>query len=288
MSLDITGFIYSGAQLSGTGRVFGLGHADRYNAISGAELQAAGLAGGVGSIEVITSADAAGNLVLFNSPLSFFPAYDGGFFQLSANPGQYAKWSFDFPATSALLVASARAGRNELRQSFHALAHDQWIAYIDKALAGTSASRDGDPSLTWAMFPTGVDHLDPNGIYLEIGQTFQVNVPWPFSPVTASLTYDIQLYADDAGHVRAWGQRWAYWVDGGIFAGKVADELQPVVSAGLGTLVTQVNQKLGELDRLLGKVTDVYYLPGSQTTPVGLGTLTGATFDDVTIVIEHA
>jgi hypothetical protein len=87
--------------------------------------------------------------------------------------------------------------------------------------------------------------------------------------------------------LRSWGQRWAYWVEGGIKSGHIAGQLQPQVSAGLGTLVTQVNNQLATFDGVLGTVTDVYYLPGHQTSVIATGTFTDSTFNDVTIVIEH-
>ncbi len=293
MSLEFSGTLFSGSERNGTSMLVGVGHADRYVPIVQTELQSFGLFENVNSVEIITSDEADGNIILFQNPLpGIFADFQGAFLQLSASEASTGGsgdnwWNFGWRTDNVLAVAGRRKGRNETRISFSDIFLNQWKTFLDKTLSGSRASRQGDPTLTWEMFPVGVSFLDPNGTYLKIFQPLHISMPWPFSDYAASMTYHIGLFVDGSHHLRAWGQRWAYWVESGIKAGHIGDELKPQVSAGLGTLVTQVNNQLSGLDGLLGSVSDVYYLPGHQTSVIATGTMVDSTFNDVTIVIEH-
>jgi hypothetical protein len=293
MSLEFSATLFSGSQRNGTQMLVGVGHADRYSPVVQSELQNFGLFENVNSVEIITSDEADGNIVLFQSPAPFlFPDFQGLFLQLSASEATAGGsgdnwWNFGWRTDSVLAVAGRRKGHNETRLSFSDIFLNEWKTFLDKTLSGSRASRQGDPTLTWEMFPIGIDHLDPSGTYLKIFQPLHISMPWPFSDYSASMTYHIGLFVDGNHHLRSWGQRWAYWVEGGIKSGHIAGQLQPQVSAGLGTLVTQVNNQLSTFDGVLGTVTDVYYLPGHQTSVIATGTFTDSTFNDVTIVIEH-
>jgi hypothetical protein len=291
MSLEFAGFLFSGVQFNGTSLLVGVGHAERYQVLRSTDLISSGLFGSVGSVEIIVTDEADGNVILFQNPLPL-PDFNGTFLQLSAAeapPGGSGTdfQNFAWSTESVLLVAGRRKGTSEMRVSFSDIFLDQWKTIIDGLLKGSRASRQGDPTLTWEMFPLNVSFTNPNGAYLKIFQPLHISLPWPFSDYAASLTYHIGLFPDNNGHLRSWGQAYHWWVDSGIKSSHIGDSLGPQVQGGLGTLVTQVNDKLSELDGLLGKVTDVYYLPGHQPTPIGTGRFIDNTANDVTIVIEH-
>jgi hypothetical protein len=293
MSLEFISTLFSGSQRNGTVMAVGVGHADRYNRIMSTDLLNFGLFEDVNSVEIFTTGEADGNIILFQNPvpgLPVLPCFQGEFLQLSgseAPPGGSGDnwWNFGWRTDSVLAVAGRRQGTNETRISFKDIFLNQWKTFLDNTLAGSRASRQGDPTLTWEMFPVNIDHLDPNGTYLKIFQPLHISMPWPFSDYAASMTYHIGLFVDGSQHLRSWGQRWAWWVESGIKAGHIGDQLGPQVSAGLATLVTQVNNQLTALDFL--KITDVYYLPGHQTSLIATGTFVDNTANDVTIVIEH-
>jgi len=253
------------------------------------DLMSSGLFGNVSSVEIVVTDEADGNVILFQSPL--LDDFNGTFLQLSAAeapPGGTGEdfQNFAWSTESVLLVAGRRKGTNETRVSFSDIFLEQWKTIIDGVLAGSRASRQGDPTLTWEMFPLNVSFTNPNGTYLKIFQPLNIDMPWPYSNYAASMTYHIGLFPDN-GHLRCWGQAYHWWVESGIKASHIGDSLGPQVQGGLGTLVTQVNDKLSTLDSLLGTVTDVYYLPGHQPTPIGTGRFVDNTANDVTIVIEH-
>lgn len=287
MSLEFAGNLYSGSQRNGLSLLVGVGHGDRYNPEGFSTLLGAGLFLNVHSVDITTSAEAEGNVILFTTAGPVEPDFQGPFLQLSAGRSGFNWWNFNWVTGSVLLVASGKQGTSETRLSFSDIFLSEWTTFLDKKLAGGRASRVGDPVLTWEMFPANVQYLDPNGTYLKIFQKLNVSLPWPYDNYAASMTYHIGLFPDANQHVRCWGQRWGCWVDSGVKSGHVADSLAPEVQSGLDELAKQVNATLQGFDGLLGKVTDVYYLPGTQTSDIATGTLAGNTADDVTIVIEH-
>jgi hypothetical protein len=299
MSLEFSGHLFSGSQRNGTSLLVGIGAGDRYSLVSSLTLAGAGLFSNVNSVEIFTTDEADGNIILFQSlpglppvpGLAVLPEYSGAFLQMHAKKaagGGTNWWNFGWQTSAALLVAGNRKGHKEARLSFSDFFLQTWNTFLDNtALAGTAASREGDPTLTWEMFPVGIDHLDPNGIYLKIVQPLHITISG-WSDYAAQLTYHISLFVNGQHHLRVSGQRWAAWVEGGIKSQHIYDTLQPLVANGLTQLATQMNALITKnFDVLLGTVTDVYYLPGHQPTDPATGTMQGVTFSDVTIVVEH-
>jgi len=195
-------------------------------------------------------------------------------------------WNTTGHAGSMLLVASKKPGKSETRISFREQFLTQWDTFLDDKLSGTQASRVGDPTLTWEMFPANISYLNPGLTYLKIYQPLHISMPWYWPDYSASMTYHIYLYIDGNHHLRGWGARWECWVEGGAKNGKIHDSLDPQVAAGLSALQDKVNAQFQLLD-LLGPLSDVYYLPGNQVTDVATGSAIGHTTDDITIVVEH-
>jgi hypothetical protein len=224
-------------------------------------------------------------LLLFGSPIPFitFGDFNGQFLQVT-NTGSSAddvnlSGSFNNWATSGLLVARNRP--SEFRVSFRDVFLDRWRDVIDGELSG-GAKRDGDPSLTWEMFPTSVSYLDSDKFYLRIHQNLDIEIPW-WPDYEASITYHIRLYRSGT-NVRGYVARWAYWIEGGVKADDIEEQLAPAVISGMETLDDELDTQLSALDFL--NVEDVYLLPGRQLGAPSDGTFSSATWSDVTIVLE--
>jgi hypothetical protein len=289
MSAEFTATLFSGSSWNGSSIIVGVASGNRYFRMNSAQLQSSGFFKNIRSEEPVATTEADANVILFTN--SFFnvvsaPDYAGQFLQVSAAASfGDAFWTFPgFQAASVLLVAGNRKGHTELRVSFTTIMLNKWKQLLDAQLAGTQASRDGDPTLTWEMFPAGISYLSPQGTYLKISQPLHISMPWYWADYAASMTYHILLFIDGAHHLRAFGQRWAYWVESGAKAHEIGGELKPKMKAGLSTLVDQVNNSLKAFDKT--PINDVYYLPGNQVQPIGTNFLTGTTIDDITIVIE--
>ena len=184
-----------------------------------------GLYANIHSADLVTTAEADGNLVFLKND-----DFSGAFAQVSdaASTGD-AWWNINGHIGSVISVAGNKKGKKETRLSFRDQFLNQWETFLDGKLAGSRASRQGEPTLTWEMFPVGISSLDPNHTYLKIYQPLHISMPWPFSDYAASMTYHIQLFVDGNHHLRAWGQRWAWWVESGIKSGHIGDSLGPQV-----------------------------------------------------------
>ncbi|MGN6602958.1 MAG: hypothetical protein ACTHK8_10940 [Ginsengibacter sp.] len=282
MSLDISGLLFSADNRMGSVFLVGVGHNHRYSHVSADLLRTIGLYAHIESVELFTSAKSDANLILLKND-----DYSGAFAQVKdARSGGDVWWDVFGHIASLILVSGNKQGTSETRLSFSSIFQGQWNTFLDNKLSGTQASRVGNPTLTWEMFPENVTYLNSSLAYLKIYQPLHISIDW-WPDYSASMTYHVYLYADSNHHLRAYGARWAWWVEGGAKSGKIGDQLGPKVSEGLGELQTQLNTQLKGFDEVLGHVTDVYYLPGTQTTPTSTGSLIGNTSSDVTIVIEH-
>jgi hypothetical protein len=277
MALEFAGTLFASENKTGRSLMLGLGHDHRYSPVTSGELMGSGLYKKIRSVQLLTTDQAAGNLVLLSGD-----DFSGSFTQFTNatlfgdawwNPGG------DGHVRSAILVAGNRKGKTEFRLSFREKFLNQWESFIDDKLAGTGASRNGKPTLTWEMFPASISALHPASIYLKIHQ--RLNIDTPFAEYAAAIAYHIHLFVNGQHHLRAHGSRWAYWVERGIKSGHIGDNLEPQVRSGLPTLVQQVNEKLLELSTV--SISGVYYLPGKQLTAAVTGVLAGHTNDDVTI-----
>jgi hypothetical protein len=285
MSLHALAGIYTDFNQAGTARFLGVGHSARYALLRGSTLSAHGLNKSISSARVFGSSACDPTLLLFGSPFSFFDFGDfsGQFHQITNTgstednvnlTGALNNW-----ATSCLLVARNRP--TEFRVSFRDIFLDKWKEVIDGELSG-GAKRDGDPSLTWEMFPTSVSYLDSDKFYLRIHQKLDIEIDW-WPDYEASITYHVRLYPT-GGNIRGYVARWAYWIEGGVKADDIEEKLAPAVVAGMDKLNEELGNQLSALDFL--NVQDVYFLPGRQLGNPVDGQLTGTTWSDVTIVLD--
>ena len=279
MSLDALAGIYSGTNQTGTARFFGVGHSSRYALIRGSTMSGAHLDRAVSSAEVYGSSFCDPSLVFFGTPPGVpgtFGDFNGLFHQVT-NTGTTADrvnlgGMFNNWATSGLLIARNRP--TELAVSFRDMFLAKWKTVIDDQLSG-GAKRDGDPVLTWEMFPTSVSHLSSDRFYLKIHQKLDIVIDW-WPDYEASLTYHLRLYPT-GGNVRGHVARWAYWIEGGAKSDDIEERLGPAIQAGAGKLNEELGKELKKLDFL--NVKDLYLLPGRQLGTPADGLLSGTTWD---------
>lgn len=290
MSISTVATVYNGKDQSGTARLYGVSKSARYQRVRRADLAAAGLDRAISSATLYASSDAENVVILFGFP-NFgwfsFPDFSGGYQQLANQKGSGKEYdvnltTFDNTARSVLLVATRR--RSEFRISFRDAFLQKWNSTLDALLKGTQASRDGNPTLTWEMFPENVSYLSSDRAYLRIHQDLNIELDW-WPDYDASVTYHIFLYINGSGNLRGYVQRWAYWVEGGAKSDDIAEELEPKVKQGMTKLNEELASSLSAFDGL--GFRDVYYLPGKQTGTTTPASLTGWTTDDVTIVLER-
>lgn len=278
MALLISSALFYGDNATGNMYSTVVDHNERYERISADLLKQRGLYAHVESVSVYAHQYDA-NLVLLQND-----NYSGPFAQVSVDGSAKQQFIIDTfgHIGSALLIVSQKKG--ELRLSLKDTLLTKWTQYLDQKLAGSAASRQGNPILTWEMFPANVSHLDPNLTYFKVHQPLHININnWP--DYSASLTYHIYLYVNGNSKLRASGVRWAQWVENGTKEGKIRDKLRPQVKAGLGEFESILNSQLQAFDGF-GNITDVFYLPGNQVTPLGTENITGHTDNDITIVIQ--
>jgi hypothetical protein len=282
--------VHTGSNQTGTSRLFGVGRTPRYNRVSTSEMIAQGIHQNLSSATVYTSSTADATVILFAPILPFIPMpdYTGRFMQITKRRGsgselnvnRFSDHSFNDDATNMLLAAPNRG--TEFRLSFRDLFLTRWNQLIDAQLS-SGARRDGNPTLTWEMWPTGISYLDSNRRYLKVHQSLDIEIPcWP--DYDASMTYHIYLYLDGGGRLRGYVARWAYWIEGGAKTGEIEDRLRPAVISGADTLTDELGNQLDTYSSF--SFDDLFYLPGNQVSRAPTGVRTGYTTDDVTIVVE--
>ncbi len=291
MPLAFLSSVYKGNNQSGSSRLYGVPQSSRYNKATSSSLSSVGFSSNISSARVNASTAADGHLILFAPPFPIFsfPDYDGFFVQITNRKNSGSDYDVDHLSahginnrTTNILLAAANKGGFEIRMSFRDLFLQKWKDEIDPLLGG-DADRVGNPTLTWTMFPSGVSHLSSTRRYLKIYQKLNINVPW-WPDYDASITYHLYLYLDGSGHLRGHVARWAYWVEGGLKSGQIADQLEPKVITGMGALNNQLDTELGSFSAFTFQ--DLYYLPGRQTSRKPTGVFSGWTTDDVTLVLQ--
>lgn len=290
MSISVLTGVFSGANETGTARLYGVGTSQRYHRVPRSELSAAGLLAAISSATAYSSKTANTTLLLFGLPgfpaWAILPDFTGRYAQITnAKSGSeldvnLSALGFNDATTSALVVATSR--KNEIRLSFRDLFLAKWKTIIDSQLSG-GAKRNGEPVLTWEMFPVGVSYLDSNRMYLKVHQKLDIEIDW-WPDYEASITYHIFLYLDGAKKLKGYVARWAYWIEGGAKADDIEGKLKPAVISGMNTLNAELGKQLNSVSGF--SFSDLYYLPGKQTSAAATGTKTGWTTDDVTIVME--
>lgn len=144
------------------------------------------------------------------------------------------------------------------------------LSVIDGLLTG-GASRTGPVRtsyVTWANVPSGVRGGDPNRhqpweLLATLNIDFHVSLPWYCADVDGTIKYYIFFFLDRGGQLRANVDGWSYHYDGGgpFCTGDVSSGLSSSVSAGMGTVQSQLDVALG-LFASRRTFSMLYFLPG--------------------------
>jgi len=288
MSLSMLSNVFTDSNQSGAARLYAVGSSQRYTRANFADLINVGLYRNLSSATVFASSGATPTHIFFDNTYFGAPTtnYTGPFMQItnasnSALDVNFSNHGFNNRTASMLLVTPGSGGF-ELRFSMRDLFLDQWNTILDTQLSSSRASRNGDPVMTWEMWPTSIPGLSSNLTYLKVYQRLNIEIPW-WPDYDASLTYHILLSLNGSGTLQGSVASSSFWVESGSKQGRIEDELGPQVTAGVTDLNTELANQLGAYSAL--SFSDVYLLPGNQATAPSTGVITGNTSDDVTIVV---
>ena len=291
MSISFLSTVHEHNNLTGRAWLLGTSQSSRYNFLRSTDLSGINLFKKISSARVYASSVCDGTVIYFGFPHFNInmPDFTGYFVQITDRKNattpqdlnQFSSQNLNDGTQSALAVATNRTG-TEIRLSFRDLFLDKWKTFLDAELGGSQAKRDGDPTLTWEMWPQNISYLDSNLTYLKIHQDLNIELDW-WPDYNASVTYHIYLYLNSRGKLNGYVARWAYWVEGGIKSSAIGDRLRPKIIAGMDKLNTELNNNLSAWSSFTFK--DLFYLPGNQTSRPPSGVLTGWTTSDTTIVL---
>jgi hypothetical protein len=202
-------------------------------------------------------------------------------FAFHANRDINALPTFNDVTSSVILVDH---DPNPARTVLHLrqLAGNQLNDAADKQLKGDGgATRDGDVLAKFVIDLFEVSLFGIDLMLLEI--PVKIHTPWPFSDYSAKIRYWIKLFINGSSQCRGFVAAWGYWIEGGLLTGSIEGRLRPKVQKGIGSLETQLNNMLTELD--FHKWNDVYLLPAAGSVEADFS---GNLDDDVTIVLDQA
>jgi len=290
MPLSFLATVFTGNNQSGSATLIGLGSTPRYNKYPSGTMHSLGIYKNLNSATIYKTSACDATVILFGSfPFLQFPDYTGPYMQLTNRKNasseldvdKFSSYGFNNNVTNMLLVGANRD--SEIRISYRDMFLNKWKTLIDQELAGSQAKRDGDPTLTWEMWPTSISYLSSSYRYLKVHQKLKIELHcWP--DYEASITYHIRLYLDGGGHIKGYAARWAYWVEAGVKASEIGSQLKPKVIAGMSKLDNELKNQLNPFSSFTFK--DLYYLPGKQTSRAPTGVKTGWTTEDITIILE--
>lgn len=291
MPFDTMGQLFHGPSLTGKGCSFGLDHGSRYLRFDRRQMMDQDLYATVSSAVVYGSYVANPTLILFMIPKGWpqwKQVFRGPFVQISnrKNSGrQYAinhLGAYNKHSSSMLFIPTRR--KEEYRVSVRDMALAEWNAVIDDMLKDSGSYREGDPWITWRMWPQRQQYLDPDRCYVSIHQDLHIAVPY-WADYKASVAYDIYLYLE-RGYPQGWVTRWYIWVEAGPKAEKIGNRLRPKVIRGGRSLNERLAYKIHDLPPI--GFGDLYFLPGHQVYAPRTGTIVSDIgVRDVTVVLEH-
>ena len=174
MPFDSMGQVFHGPGLTGKGYSFGLDHS-RYFRLDQQQMMENDLFVSVRSAVVYGSHVATPTLILFMFPKNFpqwKQSFSGPYVQISnrRNSGrQYAishLGAYDRHSSSLLFVPTRR--KQEYRASVRDMALEDWREVVDQMMGSGGSHREGDPWITWKMWPRNQEYLDPALCYVTI------------------------------------------------------------------------------------------------------------------------
>jgi len=146
---------------------------------------------------------------------------------------------------------------------------------LDKMFSGSSAGRSSDIKVGWIPWRHVPGHeKDPArhgdlDLLVRIFFNIHVSTPWYCTDADGNISYYVVPYLDGSGRLGAWVDWWSYDFDGGfpVCSGGISDALDKAVPAGLGTLQSMLDARLGLFARQ--RFDMLYLLPGDGTRTGG-------------------
>lgn len=179
---------------------------------------------------------------------------------------------------SALLI---NRNKTELVVELKEQIADTFTSKLDEKLAGTQASRKGDPKIYSVFWP----NYDSSRKFVRIEQNLNIAVDW-WPDYDARIRYDIYLYLDSNGKVQGYVAWTHVWVEGGVFSNKIHDELKPKIEDGASELNAELQNKLQAFSFV--SFRRLYLLPGGEPSmppPSSNFGTTGNARDNSTLVL---
>lgn len=138
--------------------------------------------------------------------------------------------------------------------------------------------RDREPKIFAHFLPKHA----PGRIFLSLQQHLKIEIDW-WPDYKAMFRYDVELYINSRGKLRAAVRYFYIDVEGGVLSSEIKGEMRTAISQAR----RQVNRKMSRLLRPLNfkrTYKDVYLVPGPPPNMNNFGELDNAT-DDATIVL---
>jgi hypothetical protein len=182
--------------------------------------------------------------------------------------------------TSSVLLMDHPPGPRSVF-ALRALAGSRLEQAIDQQLSGVGeVSRNGRVALRFVIDRHEIGRFGEDVMLLQV--PIRVHTPWPFSDYSARIRYYIRFFLDAGNRLRGFICGWGYWIEGGILAGSIESRLRPQVRSNIGTVESQLNAMLQELN--FHRWTDVYLMPGAASVEGDYG---GDVNDDCTLVLPY-
>jgi len=184
--------------------------------------------------------------------------------------------------TSCVLLMDHDPNPNKSILAVRQLAGSRIDQAIDDQLAGISqVSRSG---ATLCIFTIDLFEVSRFGDDLMLAEVpIKVHTPWPFSDVDAKIRYWLKFFLDGDHHLRASVVAWGYWIAGSVLTGSIEGQLRPQVESHVGTVESQLNSMLTDLN--FHRWTDVYLMPGQASVTSDYD---GNVTDDCSLVLPFS
>jgi hypothetical protein len=278
--------VHAGFNQNGVTYVDGADGGERYSRTDALHLILAAVSQKISSVRVFAGTGSPA-LLLFRGPGNDpFRSFRGEFMQFTNASDVPMEINLDQDlgpfnnAATSMLVMPTQLGP-EIKVGLAEVFVPEWNTVLAQLLPG-DVEKVGNPTLRWEPFPPNTEFLNPNRVYIRVKQKLNV-VLENWSDYKAWIKYWFRLRLKDGG-VDAVVPRWEFWVEGGVFADDIAEQLEPQVISGRNEL----ESKLDAMTFPTG-VTSVYLLPGTQTHQVQQGAWDvhwSNTDGDVTIVFQ--
>jgi hypothetical protein len=285
--------LFTGAQ-AGKSHLAATGSNNRYARISSQSLSSWALAGDVSSATLFMPEGGACTLLLFTHDGLTIDDYQGQFIEYVNFSGN--KWDVGLKVQEALdsgnwnnRPTSGLVVRSQVTVETRLSAVSEWLpgwVSATDSLLPSGVSRDGNPTFKWEPFPVGSQYLSPNVIYVKVRQALIVEVP-VLNDYAAAFSYWIRLLINPQGRVTGHVGQWRVWVEAGLKASEIKDELKAQISAATPTVNSLI---AGWGLTKPSPLADVYFLPGVPVPPTQGGSkdiFKGFTDGDVTIVLAN-